>query len=212
MVCDGAQAAPHLKVDVQELGCDFVAISGHKMCGPSGIGVLWGRAEALQAMPPFLTGGGMVGEVSAEQTTFAPPPRRFEAGTPPIAAAIGLGAALSWMMDLPWPRIEAHEQALLDRLAQGLANFPGLRLLGPGATAARCPIISFDLPGLHPHDICQILDRHGVALRGGHLCAQPLMRHFSIDGATRASLAPYTTREDIDALLNGLGDAIRILR
>jgi cysteine desulfurase/selenocysteine lyase len=153
----------------------------------------------------------MVGEVTPESTTFAAPPRRFEAGTPPIAQAVGLGAALDWMTTLPWPAIHAHEQALLHRLLQGLAAVPGLRVLGPGDTPARHPIIAFDIAGLHPHDVCQMLDRHGVALRGGHHCAQPLMRHFGVDGAARASIAPYTTSADIDALLAGLEDVIRVL-
>lgn len=212
VLLDGAQRAPHGPVDVAALGVDFYVFSGHKCYGPGGVGVLWGRAEALQGLPPFLTGGGMVGEVFPEHSAFAPPPRRFEAGTPPIAAAIGLGVALTALMDWPWPAIHDHQQALLNRLLHGLADIPGLCLLGPRDTAARCPVVSFAIADLHPHDICQVLDDHGVALRGGHLCAQPLMRHFGIDGANRASLAPYNTNDDIDALLTGLDDAIRRLR
>lgn len=211
VLLDGAQRVQHGPVDVQALGVDFYAFSGHKCYGPGGIGVLWGRAPVLDAMPPFLGGGGMVGEVTPEITTFAAPPQRFEAGTPPIAEAVGLGAALDWMTTLPWAAIHAHERMLLDRLLQGLAGFPDLRLLGPRDTAARQAIVSFDLAGLHPHDVCQVLDDHGVALRGGHLCAQPLMRHFGVNGANRASIAPYTTAADIDALLTGLADVIRVL-
>lgn len=211
VLLDGAQRVQHGPVDVQALGVDFYAFSGHKCYGPGGVGVLWGRGEALAALPPVVAGGGMVGEVTPERTNFAPPPQRFEAGTPPIAAAVGLGAALDWMAGLPWPAIHAHERALLDRLLRGLAGLPGLRLLGPDDAAARHPIVSFDLAGLHPHDVCQVLDRHGVALRGGNLCAQPLMRHFDVAGANRASIAPYTTAEDVDALLAGLADAVRVL-
>jgi cysteine desulfurase/selenocysteine lyase len=211
VLLDGAQRAQHGPIDIQALGVDFYAFSGHKCYGPSGIGVLWGRADVLDTMPPFLGGGGMVGEVTPEITEFAGLPQRFEAGTPPIAAAVGLGAALDWMMTLPWSEIHAHEQTLLNRLLQGLANFRGLRLLGPGDVTARQPIVSFELNGLHPHDVCQVLDHHGVALRGGHLCAQPLMHHFGVDGANRASIAPYTTEEDIDALLSGLTNVIRVL-
>jgi cysteine desulfurase/selenocysteine lyase len=211
VLLDGAQRVQHGPIDVQALGVDFYAFSGHKCYGPGGIGVLWGRAPVLDAMPPFLGGGGMVGEVTPEITTFAAPPQRFEAGTPPIAEAVGLGAALDWMTTLPWAAIHAHERMLLDRLLQGLAGFSGLRLLGPCDTVARQAIVSFDLAGLHPHDVCQVLDDRGVALRGGHLCAQPLMRHFGVNGANRASIAPYTTAADIDALLTGLADVIRVL-
>lgn len=211
VLLDGAQRVQHGPVDVQAMGIDFYAFSGHKCYGPGGIGVLWGRAEVLAAMPPFLAGGGMVGEVTPAGSTFAPPPQRFEAGTPPIAEAVGLAAALDWLATLPWADIQAHERRLFERLRHGLNAFPGLRLLGPQAAEARLPIVSFDLAGLHPHDVCQVLDRHGVALRGGHLCAQPLMRHFGVDGANRASIAAYTTSEDIDALLAALADAVEVL-
>lgn len=211
VLLDGAQQVQHGPVDVQALGVDFYAFSGHKCYGPGGIGVLWGRADALAALPPFLGGGGMVGEVTPEATTYAASPRRFEAGTPPIAQAVGLGAALDWMRGLPWAAIHAHERALLEQLLNGLAALPQARVLGPADSAARAPIVAFDVAGLHPHDVCQVLDRHGVALRGGHHCAQPLMRHFGVDGANRASIAPYTTEADIDALIERLADAIRVL-
>jgi cysteine desulfurase/selenocysteine lyase len=211
VLLDGAQRAQHGPLDVQALGVDFYALSGHKCYGPGGVGVLWARRALLAGLPPFMGGGGMVGSVGEQTTTFAEPPRRFEAGTPPIAAAIGLGAALDWMTTLPWPAIRAHEQALLQRLQHGLCQCPGLRLLGPADDPDRLPIVAFTIADLHPHDICQVLDRHNVALRGGHHCAQLLMRHLGIDGATRASLAPYTTAADIDALLGALDAAIELL-
>jgi len=211
VLLDGAQRAQHGPLDVQALDVDFYAFSGHKCYGPTGVGVLWGRPALLAEMPPCWGGGGMVGTVTPEATSFAEPPRRFEAGTPPIAQAVGLGAALDWLTTLPWPEIHDHEQALLQLLLDSLGGIPGLRRLGPTDCAARLPIVSFDLAGLHPHDICQVLDRHGVALRGGHHCAQPLMRHFGVAGASRASLAPYSTAADVDALLLALDDAIRVL-
>ncbi|HJW27534.1 MAG TPA: SufS family cysteine desulfurase [Rhodocyclaceae bacterium] len=211
VLLDGAQRAQHGPVDVQALGVDFYAFSGHKCYGPGGVGVLWGKRDLLAALPPFLGGGGMVGRVESQTSTFTPAPRRFEAGTPPIAAAVGLGAALKWMGSLPWAAIRAHERELLRRLQAGLGNLPGLRLLGRADDLDRLPVVSFDIAGLHPHDVCQVLDRHGVALRGGHHCAQPLMRHFGVDAASRASLAPYSTAADIDALLGALDDAIALL-
>lgn len=202
----------HGPVDVQGLDIDFYAFSGHKCYGPNGIGVLWARGEVLAAMPPFLGGGGMVGEVTPEGSTFARPPQRFEAGTPAIAQAVGLGAVLAWLSMLPWRAIRAHENELLRRLLAGLRGRSDIRILGPVDLDARQPVVSFDIAGLHPHDVCQVLDRHGVALRGGHHCAQPLIRHFGLDGANRASIAMYTTQADIDALLDGLNDVVAVLR
>ena len=212
VLVDGAQQVQHGPVDVQALGIDFYAFSGHKCYGPTGIGVLWARHALLDAMPPFLAGGGMVGEVTPEGSTFARPPQRFEAGTPPIAQAVGLGAALSWLTTLPWDDIRRHEQRLLQALLAGLARKPGVRILGPTDLEARHPVVSFDIAGLHPHDVCQVLDRQGVALRGGHHCAQPLMQHFRLDGANRASIALYNSLADIEALLDGLDDVIEVLR
>ena len=212
VLVDGAQQVQHGPVDVQALGIDFYAFSGHKCYGPTGIGVLWARHALLDAMPPFLAGGGMVGEVTPEGSTFARPPQRFEAGTPPIAQAVGLGAALSWLTTLPWGDIRRHEQRLLQALLAGLARKPGVRILGPTDLEARHPVVSFDIARLHPHDVCQVLDRHGVALRGGHHCAQPLMQHFGLDGANRASIALYNSLADIEALLDGLDDVIEVLR
>lgn len=211
VLLDGAQAVQHGPQDVQALGVDFYAFSGHKCFGPGGIGVLWGRAEALAAMPPFLGGGGMIGEVTPALTTWAAPPQRFEAGTPPIAQAVGLAAALEWMMTLDWPRIHARESRLCELLIAGLRRMPQLRLLGPAATASRAPIVSFDIPGLHPHDICQVLDTHDLALRGGHHCAQPLLAALGAEACTRASIALYNDEADIQALLAGLADALRTL-
>jgi cysteine desulfurase/selenocysteine lyase len=211
VLLDGAQHVQHGLVDIQALGIDFYAFSGHKCFGPSGVGVLWGRMETLQRMPPMAFGGGMVTSVGRDDTAFAEPPRRFEAGTPPITAAVGLGATLTWLAALPWPDIHAHEQGLMRRLLDGLAARPGIRILGPTDLDARAPVVTFDISGMHPHDVCQVLDRHGVALRGGHHCAQPLMAHFGVEGASRASIALYNTAADIDAMLAGIDDAIRVL-
>lgn len=211
VLVDGAQAVQHGPVFVASLGADFYAFSGHKAFGPTGVGVLWGKAEALEKLPPFLGGGGMIGRVTVEETTWAPPPRRFEAGTPPIAQAVGLGAALDWLRTQPWEDMHAHTARLAQRLSEGLAVLPGLTFLGPRDMRQRLPIVSFNLAGIHPHDACQILDEHGVAVRGGHHCAQPLMDFFGVPGAVRASLAPYNDEADVDALLAGLKDAMRKL-
>ena len=207
VLLDGTQAVQHGPQDVQALGADFYAFSGHKCFGPGGVGVLWGRAEALAQMPPFLGGGGMIAEVTSAASTWAAPPQRFEAGTPPIAQAIGLAAALDWMMALDWAAIRDREDALCQGLIEGLARIPGLRLLGP-QDRERAPIVSFDIPGLHPHDICQVLDSQNLALRGGHHCAQPLLAALGVEVCTRASIALYNDEADIEALLDGL-DRVR---
>lgn len=211
VLLDGAQAVQHGPQDVRALGIDFYAFSGHKCFGPGGVGVLWGRADLLAQLPPFLGGGGMIGEVTFANTTWAAPPQRFEAGTPPIAPAVGLAAALEWLMAQDWAQIHAREGELCKRLIAGLQRIPGLHLLGPVASALRAPIVSFDLPGLHPHDICQVLDAHRLALRGGHHCAQPLLAALGVEACTRASIALYNDEADIDALLDGLADAVRTL-
>lgn len=214
VLLDGAQAVPHGPQDVRALGVDFYAFSGHKCFGPGGIGVLWGRQELLAAMPPFLGGGGMIGEVTQTRSTWAEAPHRFEAGTPPIAQAVGLGAALDWMMGLPWSRIHARENALRQALIEGLKRIPYLRLLGRDTTAsglAPAPIVSFEIPGQHPHDICQVLDAHHLALRGGHHCAQPLLAALGVESCTRASIALYNDVADIEALLAALEVARREL-
>ena len=210
-VVDGSQAVPHRPVDIAALGCDFYAFTGHKMCGPTGTGGLWGRRELLAQMPPFLGGGEMIAQVELAHSSWAAAPAKFEAGTPPIGAAIGLGAACRWLGTLPWSEIAATETRLCQRLLDGLAATPGIRVLGPQSLQARAPVVSFALEGTHPHDICQIMDGAGVALRGGHHCAQPLHKRFDLAGTTRASLALYSDDSDIDAFFEGLARARRIL-
>lgn len=211
VLLDGCQAAIHGPVDVPALGADFYVTSGHKMFGPTGVGVLWGRPELLAALPPFLGGGEMIDRVTMERTTFADPPRRFEAGTPPVTQVIGLGAACEWLMGLDWSVVAVHETRLKQRLLDGLRRVKGVSIIGPSALRSRIGVVSFDLEGAHPHDICQILDRHGVAVRGGHLCAQPLMDRFDLAGVTRASIALYNDLDDVDAFLAGLDEAVDTL-
>ena len=211
VLVDGAQRVPHGPLDIPALGVDFYAFSGHKMYAPHGIGVLWGGAERLQAMPPFLGGGDMIRRVTLETTEYAPPPARFEAGTPNVSGAIGLGAACRWMAGLDWPAIAQEELRLTGRLLDGLARVSGVRVLGPLGLQQRIGVVSFAMGDTHPHDVAQILDRHGVACRGGHHCAQPLMDRFDLMGTTRATIAPYTEAADIDALLVGLDEARRVL-
>ena len=208
VMLDGAQRAPHGPLDLDDLDVDFYAFSGHKTYGPTGIGVLCGRRELLEAMPPFMTGGQMIDEVTLTYATFKPPPRRFEAGTPPIAGATGLGAALDWMRTLDWNMARGHEIRLTRRLIDGLTA-AGARVLGPLDTRERRGVVSFAIEGLSAEQICRSLDARGVALRGGHHCAQPLMRAFGIAGCARASLAPYTVDADVDALLEGVEDLRR---
>ena len=212
VMLDGAQRAPHGPLDLPVLGIDFYAFAGHKAYGPNGIGALWAKPELLEAMPPFHGGGSMIGRVTLAETTWAPPPRRFEAGTPPIGPAIGLGAACKWMTALDWSATHHHEMALVQRLMDGLQEIDGTRLLGPASLQNRYPVVSFMLDGVHPHDVAQTLDAFGVAVRAGHHCAQPLMDRFDLDGTTRASMAPYNDNEDIDALLAGVRHAAKTLR
>jgi cysteine desulfurase/selenocysteine lyase len=202
VLVDGAQGVPHLAVDVQALGCDFYAFSGHKVYGPSGIGVLWGRADLLAAMPPWQGGGGMVRVVTFEKTTYADPPHRFEAGTPAIEGAIGLAAALDYVQQIGLPAIAAWEHALLARAMERLAEIPGLRILGTAQHKAA--VLSFVLDGVHPHDTGTILDRRGIAVRAGHHCAQPVMQRFGVPATTRASFGLYNTLEEVEALADGL--------
>jgi cysteine desulfurase/selenocysteine lyase len=202
LVVDGAQAVPHQPVDVAALGCDFYAFSGHKLFGPTGIGVLWGRRQLLEAMPPVFGGGGMIASVTFEKTTFAGIPARFEAGTPDIAGVVGLGAAVEYLEQIGMGAIERYERELLAYATDALERVPGLRLYGtaPGKAA----VLSFTLDGVHPHDVGTILDAEGVAVRAGHHCAQPLMERFGAPAMVRASLALYNTRADVDALVRGL--------
>ena len=195
-----------------DLDADFYAFSGHKMFGPNGIGVLWNRRPILDDLLPAFGGGGMVYSVTTDGAEYADPPARYEAGTPPIAQAIGLAAAASWIADLDQAMLSAHIDGLTERILSGLTAIPGLRIIGPATTQQRLGLISFDIEGVHPHDISQILDAHNVAVRGGHHCAQPLMEAFAISSTARASLAPYNDDSDIDALLSGLDDAIGKLR
>jgi cysteine desulfurase/selenocysteine lyase len=211
VLLDGAQAAPHGPLDVQDLDVDFYALTGHKMYGPNGIGVLWARREILETMPPFLGGGEMIRSVTIAQTEFAPPPARFEAGTPPIANAVGLAAAAIWIEDKDTDEAHAHLDRLTGRLLDGLAVLGnrGVRVVGPLDTQGRYATASFDIEGVHPHDVCQLLDARNLCLRGGHHCAQPLMEAMGVTGTSRASLAFYSSDEDIDLLLNGIEDVAR---
>jgi cysteine desulfurase/selenocysteine lyase len=199
---DGAQAAPHLPIDIGPLGSDFYAFSGHKVFGPTGIGVLWGRGELLAAMPPYEGGGDMIRSVSFAKTTYADPPVRFEAGTPNVAGAIGLGAALSYVLEVGREAIAAHEQELLAHATEALLAIPGLRLIGTAREKA-C-VLSFVMEGVHPHDIGTILDHAGVAVRAGHHCAQPVMDRFGVPATARASFALYNTHEEVERLAAAL--------
>ncbi len=210
-VLDGAQMAPHGPLDVSALGCDLYAFSAHKMFGPTGAGVLWGRKDLLAELPPFLGGGEMIRRVALERSTYAPPPHRFEAGTPPIGAVLGLGAAAAWLATLDWQALGRQEIALTGRLLDGLGHVPGVRVQGPLGTQARLGVVSFTVDGVHPHDVCQMLDELGICLRGGHHCAQPLMDALDLAATARASLAPYNDAADVDALLVGLEQVIRRL-
>jgi cysteine desulfurase/selenocysteine lyase len=203
LVCDAAQAAPHRSIDVQTLGADFVAVSGHKMCGPSGIGFLWGRAELLERMDPFLYGGHMIRRVTAAETTWGDLPSKFEAGTSPIAEAVGLGAAVDYLSAIGLDAISAHEQELVGYALERLPAVPGIELYGPPADR-RSGVVLFNLPPHHPHDVAQILDFEGVAIRGGHHCAQPLMDRLGVVATNRASFYLYTLPEEIDQLVDGL--------
>ncbi|MAY67177.1 MAG: cysteine desulfurase [Rhodospirillaceae bacterium] len=211
VLVDGAQMAAHGPVDVATLGCDFYVVTGHKMFGPTGIGVLWARAAVLDAMAPFMGGGEMIRRVTFDETIFAPPPHRFEAGTPPITQAIGLGAAADLLLGLEWPEIRAHEQVLLGMLMERFADRDRVTVIGPGATAKRLPILSFTIAGVHPHDICELMGARGVALRGGHHCAQPLMDRLGVAATTRASLALYNIPSDIEAFTAALDETLEVL-
>jgi cysteine desulfurase / selenocysteine lyase len=202
VLIDGAQAAPHTKLDVQELDCDFYAFSGHKIYGPTGIGVLYGTASLLDAMPPYQGGGDMIASVTFEKTTYNTLPYKFEAGTPNIAGTIGLGTAIDYVDQIGIERIARYEQGLLEYGTDALARISGLRLIG--TAKARAGVLSFVLEGVHPHDIGTILDREGIAVRTGHHCAMPVMERFGIPATARASLAFYNTKEDIDALVAGI--------
>jgi cysteine desulfurase/selenocysteine lyase len=209
VLVDAAQSVPHMPVDVQELGADFLGFTVHKMCGPTGIGVLWGRPELLAEMPPFLGGGEMIETVWMDHSTFAPAPHKFEAGTMPIAQAVGMGAAIDYLTETGLASIREHEQDLLGYALTELQQIEGLRILGPGEPADRGTAISFTVDGLHPHDVSQVLDEQGVAVRAGHHCAWPLHRALGVQASTRASFYLYNTRAEVDALTAGIRAAQR---
>jgi cysteine desulfurase/selenocysteine lyase len=202
VLVDGAQAVAHTPVDVRSLGCDFYAFSGHKLYGPTGIGALWGRGELLDAMPPWQGGGEMIASVTFEQTLYNVVPHKFEAGTPDIAGAVGLGAAIDWVSAVGLERISAHEHDLLAYATEALRGVPGVRLVGTAREKAA--VLSFVMDGVHPHDIGTVLDQEGVAIRTGHHCAQPVMDRFGVPATARASFAAYNTRDDVDALVKAV--------
>ncbi|MGW1890831.1 SufS family cysteine desulfurase [Streptomyces sp. NPDC002004] len=204
VVVDGAQSVPHRPVDVGALGADFLAFSGHKMLGPNGIGVLWGRGELLSGLPPFLTGGSMVELVEMERTTFLPPPQRFEAGVPMAAQAVGLAAAVRYLEALGMDEVAAHEDALTARALQLLGEIPGVRIVGPRDLSDRGSAVSFTVDGIHPHDVGQVLDERGVAVRVGHHCARPIARRYGLPATTRATFYVYNTLDEVAALAEGV--------
>jgi cysteine desulfurase / selenocysteine lyase len=204
VLVDGAQSVPHHPVDVAALGADFLAFSGHKMLGPLGLGVLWGRFDRLDALPPFLTGGSMIEVVRMEETTFLPPPARFEPGVPPVAQAAGLGAAVDYLTALGMDNVAAHEESLTAHALDALRAIPGVRIIGPDTTKDRGGAVAFEVAGVHPHDVGQVLDELGVAVRTGHHCAWPLHRALGCQASTRASFYVYNTHAEIDAMADGV--------
>ncbi len=207
VLADAAQSVPHGLVDVSSLGADLVGFTGHKMCGPTGIGVLWARRQLLEELPPFLGGGEMIESVWMDHSTYAAPPHKFEAGTMPIAEAVGLGAAIDYLSDLDLTAARAHEQQLLGRALAALCDIEGVRILGPAGTADRGSALSFTVKGVHPHDISQVLDDAGVAVRAGHHCAWPLHRALGVQSSTRASFYLYNTMDEVEALADGIRTA-----
>ncbi len=213
LVCvDAAQSVPHMPVSVRRLDCDFLAFSGHKMCGPMGIGVLWARPELLEKMPPFLGGGSMISRVTLQRTTWNAVPHKFEAGTPDVAGAVGLGAACDYVDAVGRDSIHAHEQSLTRHLLDVLDEVGGVTVYGPCDPQVQGGVVSFNVADVHAHDVGTILDRHGVAIRAGHHCAQPLMRRYDVAATARASVYLYTTHPEIDALGAALGDVRRVFR
>ncbi|MBE0626580.1 MAG: cysteine desulfurase [Burkholderiales bacterium] len=208
VLVDGAQAVPHMKVDVQDLDCDFYAFSGHKLCGPTGIGILYGKAALLERMQPFKGGGDMILSVSFEKTTYNVIPQKFEAGTPPIAAAIGLGAAVDYLSGIGMEAIAVHEHNLLDYASAQLRRMKGVRIIGTAAHKAA--VLSFALEGVHPHDVGTLLNQDGIAVRTGHHCAQPVMQRFKVPATSRASFAFYNTMAEVDALVAGIRNVQKV--
>ncbi len=209
VMLDASQSVPHMAIDVAELGVDFIAFTGHKMCGPTGIGVLWGRRDLLNAMPPFLGGGEMIETVAMEGSTFAQVPHRFEAGTPPIAQAVGLGAAVDYLTGIGMDAVRWHEKELAAYALPRLEEVPGLRIIGPRTPISRGGTISFTVDGVHPHDVGQVLDELGIAVRVGHHCARPTCVRFGVPATTRASFYLYNTEAEVDALVRGLHHVIK---
>src|SRR6185295_11170107 len=209
VLLDGCQAVVNLRVDVRSLGVDYYAFTGHKLYGPTGIGVLYGKREKLEALPPFEGGGEMIETVTRDKITYNAPPHRFEAGTPPIVEAIGLGAAITWLEGLDRDAIHIHKQKLLGRAVSALHGINGLTI--HGTAMGKGPVLAFSLEGAHPHDIAQILDRQGVAIRAGHHCAQPLMSHLGVTATARASFALYNTADEIDVFVEALSKARAML-
>lgn len=210
LVLDGAQAAPHGRIDVQDLGCDFYALSGHKIYGPTGIGALWGRMELLEAMPPWQGGGDMIETVTFAGSTWAPPPAKFEAGTPNISGAVGIGAAARFLMELDPADIAAHEASLLKRATDALEKMDGVRIIG--TAAEKTAVLSFVVEGLHAHDIGTLLDEQGIAVRTGHHCTQPLMERMGVDATARASFALYNTEAEVDVFIAALHKIVTLFR
>jgi cysteine desulfurase/selenocysteine lyase len=204
---DGSQAVPQLPVDVAAIDSDFYVWTGHKALGPTGIGVLHGRAEVLEAMPPFLTGGDMISRVELDHSTWNELPWKFEAGTSMIAEAVGLGAAVDYLSELGMERVREHERALTERTLRRLGELPGVSLFGPPASSQRGGAVSFAIEGMHPHDISELVNRDNVCIRAGHHCAQPLMRRLGVAATARASFGPYNSDADIDALIGSLASA-----
>jgi cysteine desulfurase/selenocysteine lyase len=202
VLVDGAQAAPHMKIDMQELDCDFYTFSGHKLCGPTGIGILYGKAAQLKRMKPFKGGGDMIASVTFEKTTYNTIPYKFEAGTPPIAAAIGFGAAIDYLSSIDLSTIEEYEQNLINYATEQINNIQGIRIIG--SATEKVAVLSFSVDGVHPHDIGTLLNQEGIAVRTGHHCAQPVMQHFKVPATTRASFAFYNSMAEIDALILGI--------
>ncbi|MEJ1086776.1 SufS family cysteine desulfurase [Microbacterium sp. Mu-80] len=212
VLLDACQSAPHLPLDVKALGVDFAVLSGHKMLGPTGIGALYGRRELLEVMPPFLTGGSMITTVTTTEAEYLPPPQRFEAGTQKVSQAVALAAAVRYLQEVGMPRIAAHEAELGARLVEGLSAIDGVRVLGGDIDLPRVGLASFDVAGIHSHDVGQFLDDTGIAVRVGHHCAQPLHRRLGVTSSTRASTYLYTTRDEVDAVIDGVARCIDFFR
>jgi cysteine desulfurase/selenocysteine lyase len=211
-VLDACQSVPHFQIDVKELGIDFLAFSGHKMLGPTGIGVLWGRGELLKQMPPFLFGGSMIDSVTMTEATWADIPRKFEAGVPNMAQAVGLSAAIDYLNQIGMEQIHEHEIGLTKRLLDGLLHIQGVKIVGPTDLSDRGGVVSFTVDGVHPHDVGQVLDQYGIAVRTGHHCAWPLMRKLNVVGTTRASFHLYNTDADVDKLLESIIEVQRYFK